>query len=45
VVSSVLYATKDLPFKSGLYALYVVIAVLGYFRWRRLAQMSSKPRM
>lgn len=45
VVSSVLYASKDLPFKSGLYALYVVIAVLGYFRWRRLAQMSSKPRM
>ncbi|MBQ2127873.1 MAG: nicotinamide mononucleotide transporter [Prevotella sp.] len=45
VVSSVLYATKGLPFKSGLYALYVVIAVLGYFRWRRLAQMSSKPRM
>lgn len=45
VVSSVLYATKGLPFKSGLYALYVVIAVFGYFRWRRLAQMSSKPRM
>jgi nicotinamide mononucleotide transporter len=45
VVSSVLYATKGLPFKSGLYALYVVIAVFGYFRWRRLAQMNSKPRM
>ena len=36
VVTCALYAYKGLPFKSGLYALYVVIAVLGFFRWRRL---------
>ena len=35
VVTCVLYAYKDLPFKSGLYALYVIIAILGYFRWKR----------
>ena len=36
VVTCGLYAYKELPFKSGLYALYVIIAVFGYFRWRRL---------
>jgi nicotinamide mononucleotide transporter len=36
VVTSVLYFYKDIPFKASLYALYVVIAVLGYFKWRRL---------
>ena len=35
VVTCVLYAYKGLPFKSSLYALYVIIAVFGYFRWRR----------
>ncbi len=39
VVTCVLYAYKGLPFKSSLYALYVIIAVFGYFRWRR--QMSK----
>jgi len=32
----VLYAYKGVPFKAGLYGLYVVIAVMGYFKWRRL---------
>lgn len=36
VVTCVLYFYKDIPFKASLYALYVVIAVLGYRRWRRL---------
>lgn len=36
VVTCVLYAYKDIPFKSGLYGLYVIIAVLGYLKWRRL---------
>ena len=36
VVTSVLYFYKDIPFKASLYALYVVIAVLGYFKWRQL---------
>lgn len=36
VVTSVLYFYKDIPFKAGLYALYVVIAVFGYFKWRKM---------
>jgi len=30
-----LYFSKDIPFKASLYALYVVIAIAGYRRWRR----------
>ena len=36
VVTCVLYFYKDIPFKASLYALYVVIAIMGYFRWRRM---------
>ena len=36
VITSALYFYKDIPFKASLYALYVVIAVLGYFKWRRM---------
>lgn len=36
VVTSILYFYKDIPFKAGLYALYVVIAVMGFFKWRRM---------
>ena len=36
VVTSVLYFYKDIPFKASLYALYVVIAIMGYFKWRQL---------
>ena len=36
VVTSVLYFYKDIPFKASLYALYVVIAVMGYFKWRQI---------
>ena len=35
VVTCVLYVYKDIPFKAGLYALYVVIAIAGFFKWRR----------
>ena len=35
VVTCWLYWQKDIPFKASLYALYVVIAVFGFFRWRR----------
>lgn len=35
-VLSVLYIYKGIPFKAGLYALYVVIAVAGYFKWKRM---------
>jgi len=43
IVTSVLYFYKDIPFKASLYALYVVIAVFGYFKWRSLVQPSSHP--
>lgn len=35
IVTSVLYFYKDIPFKASLYALYVVIAVMGYVSWRK----------
>ncbi len=37
VVSCYLYVTKGVPFKAGLYGLYVAIAVAGYFKWKKLA--------
>ena len=36
VVTCVLYFYKDIPFKASLYALYVVIAVFGYMKWRKM---------
>ena len=36
VVTCCLYFYKDIPFKASLYALYVVIAILGYRKWRRM---------
>ena len=36
VVTSVLYFYKDIPFKASLYALYVVIAIAGWFKWRKI---------
>ena len=36
VVTSVLYFYKDIPFKASLYALYVVIAIAGWFKWRNI---------
>ena len=41
-VACVLYFYKDIPFKASLYALYVVIAVLGYFKWRNLMTVAKK---
>lgn len=35
-VLSALYVYKGIPFKAGLYALYVGIAVAGYFKWKTL---------
>lgn len=35
-VACVLYAYKGIPFKAGLYGLYVVVAVMGYFKWKRM---------
>lgn len=37
-VSCYLYVIKDIPFKASLYGLYVIIAIMGYFRWRKMMQ-------
>lgn len=36
VVTCELYFYKDIPFKASLYGLYVVIAVMGYLKWRKM---------
>ena len=36
IVTCILYFYKDLPFKASLYALYVIIAVFGFFKWKQL---------
>ena len=40
VVTSVLYFYKDIPFKASLYALYVIIAIFGYLKWRKMINIS-----
>lgn len=36
VVSSGLFIYKELYFTAGLYTLYTIIAIFGYFKWKRL---------
>jgi len=43
IVTCCLYFYKDIPFKAGLYALYVVIAVFGYFNWKKKAKSQPQP--
>lgn len=38
VVTCILYYYKDIPFKGSLYALYVVIAIFGYKKWKKMMQ-------
>ena len=42
VVTCILYFYKDIPFKASLYGLYVIIAVAGYWKWRRMMQADAK---
>lgn len=42
VVTCGLYFYKDIPFKASLYGLYVVIAIAGYRRWKRLMKEENK---
>ena len=42
-VCCVLYVQKGIPFKAGLYGLYVVIAVLGYFKWKKMMGGPTPP--
>jgi len=42
VVCTMLYVQKGIPFKASLYGLYVVIAVMGYFKWKKMAKIPKK---
>ncbi len=42
VVSCYLYVTKGVPFKALLYGLYVIIAVAGYVKWKKLAKENAR---
>ncbi len=35
-VSAVLYVYKGIPFMAGLYAIYVIICVAGFFKWKKM---------
>ena len=35
-VTCVLYFYKEIPFKASLYAIYVVIAIMGWWKWRKM---------
>ncbi|MCH5309648.1 MAG: nicotinamide mononucleotide transporter [Prevotella sp.] len=41
MVCTVLYVQKGIPFKAGLYGLYVVIAVMGWFKWKRMMKAGA----
>lgn len=41
VVCCYLYVVKGIPFKAGIYGLYVVIAVMGYWKWKGLAKKAQ----
>lgn len=41
VVCCYLYVVKGIPFKAGLYGLYVAIAVMGYWKWKGLARKAQ----
>ena len=41
VVTCVLYFYKDIPFKGSLYALYIVIAIFGYRKWRKMMKSAQ----
>jgi len=38
VVTCALYFYKDIPFKACLYGIYVIIAIFGYKKWRKMVE-------
>ena len=42
VVTCGLYFYKEIPFKASLYGLYVVIAIAGYRKWRKMMKKEEK---
>ena len=45
VVCCVLYIQKGIPFKAGLYGLYVLIAIAGYFKWKKMTKITKYDRV
>lgn len=41
VVCCFLYIQKGIPFKAGLYGLYVVIAIAGYYKWMQMLKITK----
>ena len=42
IVCCVLYVQKGIPFKAGLYGLYVIIAIAGYYKWKTMLKVKGK---
>lgn len=42
IVTFILYFYKDIPFKGSLYCLYSIIAIFGYFKWKKLCKEEYK---
>jgi nicotinamide mononucleotide transporter len=38
IVTCILYFYKDIPFKASLYGIYVIIAIFGYFKWKKMVE-------
>ena len=45
VVCCMLYIQKGIPFKAGLYGLYVIIAIAGYFKWKKMTKITKYDRV
>lgn len=45
VVCCLLYVEKGIPFKAGLYGLYVVIAIAGYYKWKKMTKITKYDRV
>ena len=45
IVTCALYFYKDIPFKASLYGLYVIIAVFGYFKWRKMMNETNEMKL
>ena len=41
VVCCFLYIQKGIPFKAGLYGLYVFIAIAGYYKWKQMLRVAE----
>jgi nicotinamide mononucleotide transporter len=44
IVCTYLYISKGIPFKAGLYGLYVIIAIAGWKKWQNMAKSNKKIR-